>query len=70
VEIALDRAACLATFQKQGGAAMCAALGTLFYLVTGQDLDLYSMSADWTYINTVKIIRCRGNKGGLIVHLT
>ena len=69
MDLTLDRAACLETFRGQGGAGMAATLDTICYLGTGRKLDLYSMSADWTYIETVKVIKCRGAHGDLIVHL-
>jgi hypothetical protein len=70
VELTLDRAACLATFEKQGPAGFRATLDTICYLGIGRKLDLYSMSGEWTFIPRVKIIKCRGARGDLIVHLT
>jgi hypothetical protein len=69
MELTFDRGACLAVFREQGGPGMVDTLDLACFMAGGHRLGLYSMSADWTYIDAVKRIKCRGTVGDLVVHL-
>lgn len=68
MEMTLDRAYCKAVIAAVGANNF---LRTLNFAATaaGCDLDLYTCSQEWEWIPGVKVIKCRGAKGDLIVHL-
>jgi hypothetical protein len=55
---------------QDGTVPVLAALDAAIAPGRGYPLELYSMSQDWAYIDSIKVIKCRGARGDLLIHLT
>jgi hypothetical protein len=70
VEITLARATCKDWLREFTQVGMLAALDAAIALFAGHPLELYTMSQDWAYIDTIKVIKCKGARGDLLIRLT
>jgi hypothetical protein len=70
MELEINRVLCHKVYDTVGGHTMLSVLNATAKEISGIDLELYSMSGEWTWVDTIKVIKCRGEHGDLLVRLT